>query len=647
MTRVKFDVSGSDPEEATRRDLQSRPSAEDMYHLLVSRLLSRNPTRRGSDYICPHHSDKKPSLGVKLKRGSTSEGARVLVLCSAGCSTEDVLADVGMSISDLFGRGRSVAATYKYTDENGASLFEVVRYEPKGFAQRRPLKGGGHAWNLKGVRRVPYRLPAVVKAIAQGLPIYFPEGEKDVHAIENAGGVATTTPGGASGWRDEYAEALSGASEVIVISDVDADNPQKPGPRLAMRKAEALERLGIKTTIVFPKAGNDAADHLAAGCGLDEWNPFVPAPDEDYERRVDRRASDLEVDRDARARLAARGFVFPSYFRSMAEELEAEREPLVFTIRGLHVRGGNTLFVARFKAGKTTLEMNVARSWADGVALFDRYEVRKPPGKRVAFWNYELSDELFDDWFEAMAFDHPERVTALHLRGRGRMPLDDSHVQQEVIAHLKADRIGLWILDGAAKVMSDSGIDSENDNLAVARLTDALDYIKAEAGVDDLILAGHWGRAKVEEGREHIRGATRWDDWADSRWSLGRDPDGTRSFAALDVRGAEVDEPFTLAFDPNTRRLTDAGHTREEYDKRRGAAEVAAVLKRKGPLSATALREELRGDSNLKPQKVQSAEEFGWITRHPNGAGRPTIHKVVRGTKKEWKPFVAYAPHLG
>ena len=46
---------------------------------------------------CPAHDDRSPSLGVK----DCGHGVTV-VNCLAGCETEDVLAAVGLSFSDLY-----------------------------------------------------------------------------------------------------------------------------------------------------------------------------------------------------------------------------------------------------------------------------------------------------------------------------------------------------------------------------------------------------------------------------------------------------------------------------------------------------------------------------------------------------------------
>src|SRR5205823_387090 len=92
---------------------------------------------------------------------------------------------------DIEPRARELES-YHYLDLDGTHLFDVVRFEPKKFLQRRPIEGGGYAWNLNGTKRVLYRLPKVAGAVAAGMPILVVEGERDVHAAEAAGLVATT-----------------------------------------------------------------------------------------------------------------------------------------------------------------------------------------------------------------------------------------------------------------------------------------------------------------------------------------------------------------------------------------------------------------------------------------------------------------------
>lgn len=218
----------------------------------------------GTDWRCPAHEDGRPSLSV------TNGDGRVLLHCQAGCALDDVLAALNLSKGDLFDRESErperdqIVARYPYVDEGGKLLFEVVRFSPKGFRQRRP-DGDRWVWKLGDVRRVLYRLPAVVAAVRDGKTIFVAEGEKDAEALERAGEVATTNPGGAGKWRPEYTETLQGAAEVIVVADAD-----EAGRKHATEVARALNGVVNKVLVVEPPAAKDVAEHLAAGGTVDE-----------------------------------------------------------------------------------------------------------------------------------------------------------------------------------------------------------------------------------------------------------------------------------------------------------------------------------------------------------------------------------------
>jgi len=102
-------------------------------------------------------------------------------------------------------RQTPVETVYRYQDESGAHLFDVVRLEPKSFRQR----AADGSWGVKGIRRVLYRLPRIVAA-PDGEKVFVVEGEKDVQRLEAEGLLATTNVGGAGKWRDEYSASLRG-----------------------------------------------------------------------------------------------------------------------------------------------------------------------------------------------------------------------------------------------------------------------------------------------------------------------------------------------------------------------------------------------------------------------------------------------------
>ena len=106
--------------------------------LVLARLEGVKRSGAGWMARCPAHEDRDPSLSINERDGT------ILVHCQAGCSQEDVIAAMRIEPRELFSDAVSsepaprIAATYDYTDESGKLLFQVVRYDPKAFKQRRP-----------------------------------------------------------------------------------------------------------------------------------------------------------------------------------------------------------------------------------------------------------------------------------------------------------------------------------------------------------------------------------------------------------------------------------------------------------------------------------------------------------------------------
>ena len=163
---------------------------------------------------------------------------------------------------------RQHVARYIYTDEQGSPLFAVDRFETddgdKEFSQSR-WDGQRFASGISGVRRVPFHLPQLIAAVASGKHVYVVEGEKDVLAVEEQGGVATCNPMGAGKWRDEFSAFFTGA-DVSVIQDDD-----ERGRAHAREVKRALLRAGAKAQLLTPRTGKDASEHFASGLTLDDF----------------------------------------------------------------------------------------------------------------------------------------------------------------------------------------------------------------------------------------------------------------------------------------------------------------------------------------------------------------------------------------
>lgn len=248
---------------------------------------------RNGQARCPAHDDRNPSLSVDV----ASDG-RVLLKCHANCDTESVVAAVGLTMADLFDEARrpdhdrpQVVARYPYVDESGTVLFHVERIEPgydgkrKSFVQR-PANGRKGPGSMKGVRTVLFRLPDVIEAVAAGQTVYVVEGEKDALALERAGYVATTNPGGAGKWRDWYNSALAGA-DVVVVADRD-----KAGLDHAQQVAAELAGVAANVRVAQPARGKDAADHLAAGLDVGKLEPVTLDDTDDASAEMENGAGD-------------------------------------------------------------------------------------------------------------------------------------------------------------------------------------------------------------------------------------------------------------------------------------------------------------------------------------------------------------------
>ena len=172
-----------------------------------------------------------------------------------------------------------IVVTYNYTDENGGLLYQAVRYDqPKDFRQRQPDGEGGWTSNIRGVRLVLYRLTELLKRPTE--TVFICEGEKDVHALESLGLLATTNAMGAGKWKPEYSEMLRGRA-VVILPDLDppTDDDGKPhyrGQRHAVQVAADLMRVGCEVRIVEVPKGKDIFDWIAAGGTREELLRLAP-----------------------------------------------------------------------------------------------------------------------------------------------------------------------------------------------------------------------------------------------------------------------------------------------------------------------------------------------------------------------------------
>jgi putative DNA primase/helicase len=168
-------------------------------------------------------------------------------------------------------RGR-IVATYDYRDEGGNLLYQTVRYEPKGFSQRRPNGRGRWEWNLQGIRLVLYRLPELI-ATPQDRLVLVCAGEKDTDRAHELGFTATTNPLGEGKWREEYSEHFEGRTAAVIA------HKDPPGAKHAEDVAQSLYGKAASVKVVelpdVPEDGGDLVDWTDAGGNAEDLRQLI------------------------------------------------------------------------------------------------------------------------------------------------------------------------------------------------------------------------------------------------------------------------------------------------------------------------------------------------------------------------------------
>lgn len=228
-----------------------------------------------------------PATGAWVDYGSGEKGDVVnLYSTMTGKEEKEAIKDIKEMTGNgvINGTQSKITATYDYVDENEELLFQVVRYEPKDFRQRRPDGKGGYIWGLKDVRRVLYNLPAVKECIENGWLLVLTEGEKDCETLRELGIAATTAPMGANKWRKEHTDQLAGA-KLMILPDNDEQGKEHAN-HVANQLSEVCKELKIIELPDLPDKG-DVTDWVQAGGTrqhlLDLWKTteqFIPVTED-------------------------------------------------------------------------------------------------------------------------------------------------------------------------------------------------------------------------------------------------------------------------------------------------------------------------------------------------------------------------------
>lgn len=513
--------------------------------------------RKGTEYYirCPLHKDGIPSFRIQLradKRGTwhcdpCSRGGDIFNLYAI-INELDVKNDFPKITGDLAkllanldsdnpspnDSERQIADTYDYRDERSGLLFQCVRYDPKEFRQRRPDGNGGWIWNLDDVRRVLYRLPELLAPSTE--PIFLCEGEKDADALCDLGLIATTNPGGARKWRDEYSQTLCGRN-VVILPDHDS-----AGEKHAAQVASALLSIARFVKVVrlpgLPDKG-DVSDWLASGGTKEKLFHLVETTANFTAETVERKADSGGTS----------GFCFRTAAEYLSEvKMRSQKKPYW---QGIIREGEVSLLLGRPFAGKSTFACALTLALHRGDTLLGRPCAQT----RVAYLALERNGqnvaELFETWGIAGQVTFADETPA--FKG------DGSELADSLEREIRKRGLEVVIVDHLQNLMS---VPDGNDYAKVSNAIAPLARIAKKTGAH-LMLLHHQGKGAAREeidamGSEAYRGA------ADVLIEASKS--GESHFIRTNIRGGDGNLPKTrVAVDLKTGEVTAVEASQVEF----------------------------------------------------------------------------------
>lgn len=303
---------------------------------------------------CPAHPDKKPSLSVGVGRDG-----RILLKCQAGCSPEDVVDALGLTMKDLFVEVKPgdvfpsydmqtrkerppIVATYTYP--SGA---QKLRRADKSFTWRKPDGKGGWEYNRKGIPHELYMAGSLSGAV------FICEGEKDADTLHSLGYDAASGADGAGPgkWRKEYTEQLRGL-HVCVLQDND-----QVGKDYAAEACNALHGVATSVRLLdLSKVWPEIPEHGDVTDMVVELGPYKAAE----------QIASLVTDTPEWVPVATEGKERPQLNVISAPDLQrANLPPIRFLVTDILPEGTN-MVTAASKVGKSWMVLDAGLCIASG-----------------------------------------------------------------------------------------------------------------------------------------------------------------------------------------------------------------------------------------------------------------------------------------
>lgn len=217
---------------------------------------SPKKSRSGYEARCPAHEDRHRSLSIGL-----GDDGRVLLDCHTGCSTDNVLAAMGLDWADLFEKSQTgnPVRRFRLVDSAGHVVAEHVREDVPGDGKKIHWERNGKP-GLNGTAVVDLPLYRAHTVADMAGPIVLCEGEKAAQALADIGVAAVATVTGADQTPSDNVLSVLQGKEVWLWPDND-----QPGREHMARIALKLKPQPKWINWKAAPAKGDAADYVAAG----------------------------------------------------------------------------------------------------------------------------------------------------------------------------------------------------------------------------------------------------------------------------------------------------------------------------------------------------------------------------------------------
>ncbi len=307
---------------------------------------------------------------------------------------------------------------------------------------------------------------------------------------------------------------------------------------------------------------------------------------------------------------------------TLRDRLKIKHPDIKWRIEEWQPTNTRALLAAQYKAGKTTLTGNLARSIADGTYWLDKFPTHPVTEGTVTIIDFEMGERQIDGWLKDQNIVNTDKVVVVPLRGRAStFNIIDEATRDEWAARLSNTEY--LILDCLRPILDALGLDEHRD---AGQFLVAFDELCQQANIVDSLIVHHMGHAG-----ERSRGDSRLRDWPDIEWRLVRsndDPSSTR-FVSAYGRDVEVVES-EITYDETTRHLTWKGGNRKNSAANEIIPDIVEVIQ--------------NSDEPMIQQDVYSAvmQEYGHPRNKVETGLRNAIHlgKVNRETGKQKNAYL-------